>query len=160
MKMRRSLWIIVGVLFVVIGATNAHADSFTPTFTGCTGACVILPSAPDVSFPSPTTIQVTWVSNVFIVPLVASDSPTDLYEWRATASIGRLEFDIFDFTNNTVTDQVLFPNPNTLLYRDTGILTFAAVSTPESSSVALMLAGIGFLLVMRKPIGQGLRQAS
>ena len=122
MKMRRSLWIIVGVLFVVIGATNAYADSFTPTFTGCTGACVQSCQVvlPDVSFPSPTTIQVTWVSNVFIVPLVASDSSTDLYEWRAIASTGRLEFDILDLTNNTVTDQVLFPNPNTLLYRRHG----------------------------------------
>jgi hypothetical protein len=35
-----------------------------------------------------------------------------------------------------------------------------AVAAPEPSSIALMLAGIGFLLVMRKRIGQGLPQAS
>jgi|SRR5580700_387239 hypothetical protein len=42
-----------------------------------------------------------------------------------------------------------------------GFGSFAvAVSTPEPSTVALMLAGIGLLLVMRKRVGQGLPQAS
>ena len=38
--------------------------------------------------------------------------------------------------------------------------TPAPVTTPEPSSLALILLGLGALLVMRKRIGQGLPQAS
>ena len=59
--MRKSLWITLAVMVVAIAAPIANADSFTPTFTtnGCSGTCFLL-TAPDVTFPSPTTIDVTF----------------------------------------------------------------------------------------------------
>jgi hypothetical protein len=39
-------------------------------------------------------------------------------------------------------------------------LTFTPVTAPEPSSVTLMLAGVGLVLVMRKRIGRRLPQAS
>ena len=42
----------------------------------------------------------------------------------------------------------------------TNSIVYTPIPAPEPSSIALMLAGIGFLLVMRKRIGQGLPQAS
>jgi hypothetical protein len=60
--MRKSVWIILAAIVVVIAAPSAHADTFTPIFTttGCSGTCA-LPTALAVTFPSPTTIEITYL---------------------------------------------------------------------------------------------------
>ncbi len=160
--MRKSLWIILTALLVAIGTPSAHADSYTADFT-CT-TCEFLPSAPDVSFPSPTTVQETWDGITLDIPLLTGDSPTDSYTWTdsfevSTAFVGgEVSFVIDDLTTGDVESitESYFGTP----LIDTGDLSFAAVATPEPSSVVLMLLGIGMLFVMRKRIGRGLPQAS
>jgi hypothetical protein len=78
----------VVLLFALIGASNAHADSYTPTFT-CNGPAYNPyltcpggpPSAPGVTFGSSTTIAVTVGGAVYDVTLASADSPTDAYTW-------------------------------------------------------------------------------
>ncbi len=174
--MGKSLWIIFAVLFVAIEAPNAHADSlFTPTFT-CTqaGGCTSLPTAPAVSFPAPTTITETWNGFVFLIPLPAPSSPTDVILWQnvwqninsscTTSCVGVASARIQDNFSGIVETVTLtnLPSPGILssVFLDGGDLTFAPVAVPEPSSGALMLMGIGLVLVMRKRIAQGLPQAT
>jgi len=163
--MRKGLGIVpVLFLLAVIGAPSAHADSYTPNFT-CTGTCTFTPTAPNVSFPWPTTINVTYGSYSFLLTLSGDMHPGDTYDWRAFPGIvyGDESFIILDLTcsgtcANYVSDPLTGPSTD-----DSGALTFAAVATPEPSSLALMLIGIGllgFVTVLRKRIGQGLPQAS
>jgi hypothetical protein len=151
--MQKSLWIILAVLLVAIGAPNAHADSFTPIFTtdGCSGTCA-LPTALDVTFPSPTTIDVTYLG-ASGTSFIASGLPGDTYGWTADVERGSLDFFITDGGTSTC-------NGGGPGHDSCGILTFAAVTAAEPSSVALMLLGVGLMFVMRKRIGQGLPQAS
>jgi hypothetical protein len=82
--MKKSLWIIA-LLFVVIGTPNAHATSYTATFT-YTGACAGgIPTAPDVSLPR-ITITETWDGFTGGVDLFFPfDSPADIYKWQNLA---------------------------------------------------------------------------
>jgi hypothetical protein len=55
-KSLKTLGAVVGLVFALsFAAQNAHADTFTPVFntTGCLGGPCLLPTAPDVTFPSP-----------------------------------------------------------------------------------------------------------
>ena len=57
----KTLGAVVCLVFALgFAAPYAQADSFTPVFntTGCVGTC-LLPTALDVTFPSPTTMTVT-----------------------------------------------------------------------------------------------------
>jgi len=161
--MRKSLWIILAIMLVAIVAPNAHADSFTATFT-CSGTCVGgLPTAPDVSFPAPV-VDVTWNDNTFPLTLPSSDLPTDSYVWDAHAFLGfngelDMEFGIMDITTGMNTALSIMAS-GFFADLEGGPLAFAAVATPEPSSYALMLLGVGLVFVMRKRIGQGLPQAS
>jgi PEP-CTERM motif len=171
--MRKSFWIILAVLGVAIGAPNALAESFTPTFT-CTGTCSSTPTAPDVVFPQPTTLQPTWFSTLLPpIPFLPSGQlPADKYVWSAAVLCNALTclgfFGFTDVTNNTINSsnfQVLCPCAFPLAGADSGTLSFAAVSTPvpEPGTADLMLMGIGLLLlvlVMRRRIAQGLPQAT
>ncbi len=163
--MRKLLWIILAVLavlFVAIGAPNAHADTFPATFT-CTGTCVSVPTAPDVSFPSPTTLTENWNTFTFAVGLLSGSAPSDAYIWQnqlapvptipGTLSVSFL---IFDTTRGSTSGAGFFVASALSPQLDSGVLSFAV---PEPSSVALMLAGIGFLRVMRKRFAQGLHQS-
>ena len=180
--MRKTLSIIpVLLLFTAIGGPCAHADTlYTATFT-CDPSitCSSLPTAPDVSFPSPTTITVTWNGLVFPILLPSPVSPTDsggilwFASWPVipppnpgcvpapSPSVCDASFLIRDFVALTDASYTLHnlppPGPLSTVFQDSGTLTFTAV--PEPSSVALMLAGIGFLLVMRRRIGHGFQQA-
>src|SRR5882724_11462524 len=147
--MRKSFWIIPAVLFVLIGVPNAHADSFTATFT-CTGSCSSTPSSTTGTFtPSgPNSLGAfTWA--------------TDSYSWDgfldtiATGATNFLTFRITDLSVspplNTVQGDKLCPTLQACQTNfDFGVLSFSPVTTPEPRSVALLLAGIAFLLVMRK----------
>jgi hypothetical protein len=169
--MRRPLWMILAILFVALGAPNSHADSFAPIFT-CVD-CASTPTAPDVSFPAPITIDVTWENTLFVFSL-PSAQPTDFYTWMGVTPPGPSQSGFASFTINdgmpgvplvpiSVVAPFLFQldDNNNCLNCDvegSGRLQFApavAPSVPEPSSVVLMLAGIGFLLVaMPKRLAQ------
>jgi hypothetical protein len=106
-------------------------------------------------------MQVTWDSNVFTLLLAAPDSPTDTYVWEGVATPGLLSFAIKDGTAGTGFGLSVL-SANTRQFQDSGNLFFtAAQAVPEPSSVALMLAGIGLLLVlMRKRLAPGLESAT
>ena len=162
------------VLLVTVGASSAHAD-YLATFT-CTsgtygGPCdVPAPTAPFVTFPSPTlTISFDGIISPG-VSLPASDAPTDAYEWDFAVeptpdpSEFITTYDIYDLNNESNTYyefdrhlcQYCFDYVN-----DAGNLTFAYVPTPEPRSLALMLAGLGFLLVLkRKATARGHQQVT
>lgn len=148
--MRKSLWIApVLLLFAAIGAPNAHADSYTPTFT-CTGTCAYLPTAPDVSFPAPVTVDVTYDSTLFVITLASGDSPSDAYDWTAYESgVLPVDFGIDDTTTGDVESVGVMSKSPTLA--EEGTLTFAA---PEPGSFALMLVGVGIVFLMRKRMCQ------
>ena len=158
--MRKSLWIMLAVLLAAIVAPSAQADSFTVDFTttGCTAPC-LLPSAADVMFPSPTTMDVTFDGLMTAVTIPAGDAAEDLYSWSAFAFSSTLEFALVDVTKGA--ESILCSPAFSAPTLSCGTLTFAPVATtPEPSSVALMLLGVVLLFVMRKRIGQGLPQAS
>lgn len=92
------------------------------------------------------------------VAIPSGDAAGDAYAWIASADLGgpSLGFTLFDGTGSvscggsSTSDAAV----------SCGTLSFAAVTAPEPSSVALMLLGVGLLFVMRKRIGQHLPQAS
>jgi hypothetical protein len=60
-------------------APNAHADSYSATFTVTVGLAP-LPTALDVTFPSPT-LDITWQGAAFAITLPSSSLSTDSYIW-------------------------------------------------------------------------------
>jgi PEP-CTERM motif len=169
--MRELFWIVFAVLCLAIGSPNAHADSYTATFT-CIGPCVSLPTAPDVTFPPPPSIMETWGVFVGLIPLGPLDVPTDTYIWTNTVTLDPL----FPFSEEI--DTAIVDTTNGMGSSATGMLsceicehivnhgslTFTditqTVATPEPSSIGLMLLAIALMFAMRKRIGQGARQAS
>jgi hypothetical protein len=164
--MQKTLWIMLA-LVVAGGAPVAHADSFAPLFSpsgvvDCpTCGIAGTPTAPDVTFPSPT-LSITDQGIGFSVMLPPSSLPGDSYSW-STSIAGffgsEATMTIVDTTRNTsVSDTVglcfcTFEN-------EFGSLKFTPVTAPEPSSLALIPLGLGALLIMRKRIGQRLPQAS
>jgi hypothetical protein len=157
--MRKSLWIMLAVLLVAVGAPNAHADSFSVTFTSFGPP----PTAMDVTFPSPT-LDITWQGTAFTFAFPSSFLPGDQYFWTSTAAFTGAGITVFmTIDDNTQSAEI---NSNIVLVPpgfaiDAGSLTFTpTTAAPEPSSVGLMLLGLGLVFVMRKRIGQGLPQAS
>jgi hypothetical protein len=155
--MRKSFSIILAVLFLAVIAPNVRADSFTPTFTtdGCSGFC-LLPSATDVTFPSPTTMDVTFAFLNEDVTIPTGIGPGDTLFWEALDSIGPTFF-------------VLATSPQTCQGIDIGIaigscgtVTFSSnvVPSPEPGSVPFVLVGTAFLFATRKRWSKSFRQAA
>jgi hypothetical protein len=150
--MRKLLWVILTVLMLVVGAPVAHADSnFEPFFTtmGCVGVCA-LPTATDVVFPAPTTMDVTFDSVSAEVSIPSGDKSTDDYVWYASVTGSSLNFFLVDTVGPGIPDGCQG-------YTGCGTLAFAPVSTsmPEPSSSVLTLLGVGLVFVARKRIGHG-----
>jgi hypothetical protein len=186
--MRKSLWIILSVVFAAIGAAGAHAGTVTynAVFTCTPGPCLSTPTVTDnpVSFSSPT-LDFTWDTLSLTVTLYALDSPTDTYEWVAcptnyasgpasnptycvnpdgTGLTGNGNFNIIDANIPLGSYDSFYPTdcPGCASsHFDYGTLTFTEL--PEPSSLALMLSEgglLGLLMVLRKRIPLGHRRAS
>lgn len=189
--MRKSLWIIT-LLFGVIVAPNAHADSvtdYTITFTGTApiptvgsfeydnttqtfnyltvvwdGVRLDLTSVannPYIGYGGPTCIGSATRAQASLALLTACGSPPELV-WTASGSV--TSFTVFEF-------YIDYPVSPSLSADGHGVMEIypssppfvseaaaaqgsftSSVVTPEPSSVALMITGMGFLLVMRKRI--------
>lgn len=152
---------VLGLTFALFfAAPYAQADSYPATFT-CSGTCISTPTAPEVTFSTPTTIDVTWNSFVFTIALAAPDASGDTYNWNAIPNNTRGEavFNINDITTGLESQGVVLSSLASGT-EDSGNLTFSAVAAAtEPSSVALLLIGIGFALAMRKR-SSGLPQSS
>lgn len=162
--MRRALWILA-VLFMATIAPSSHADSYTSIFT-CTLCTTASPTAPDVSFPAPITLDITWENTLFDFSLPSVES-TDVFTWFSLTPSGVSQFATLAF--QLVDSSAPDPQTPILAYgpfvfevdgdgnclncsvRDFGELRFVpndAPTTPEPSSAVLMLSAIGFLLVV------------
>jgi hypothetical protein len=180
--MRKLLWITLAALFVSVGASNANADSYTVTFQ-CNGSCVapvpVVTNNP-VAFPFPT-LDVSWQGVGFVLTfdpiLPGVVEATDIITWEAFQNNYSLGPNVPIYSSNL---EVILMDTRTSHHAipgfvsigipgsnapgdidDSGILVISRIPTPEPSSVALMLVGIGFLLVLlRKRKGHGLHMAS
>ncbi|MGH9573295.1 MAG: PEP-CTERM sorting domain-containing protein [Candidatus Acidiferrales bacterium] len=159
------------LLFAMIGAPNARADSYLPVFT-CTGAgtpCYGTPTAPSVVF-STSTPTVIYITAGFPSPvppfmqtltLSASDTPADAYQWFFTTLFVGYSTDYGDdgFLVNTfgITDETKgLTVENTFKARygvdEGGSLMFspANAAAPEPVPIILMLLGAVLIFLMRK----------
>jgi len=158
--MRKSLWIILAVLFVAIGAPYAHADAFVYTYT--------------VTF-DPSLYGATFTTK----PMQAVTAPnailttTDLRSYSLTGSFYLGTFDEFilnyggggaqgiltsnglgtasaTYSSNDAFTLIDYSTPGTY---SSGIATLSVSAVPEPATLDLMLAGVGLLgllMVMRK----------
>jgi hypothetical protein len=153
------------LLFTMISAPNAHADSYTVTITCASNGCPPFlepPTASDVSFPAPTTIVLTifagggqWFPADIALP--SPDLPTDDYQW-SYSTINCCDSDnpnppgsvtISDLTDGqSVTNFYGFG-----FFGDShGTLTFspASAAAPEPTPIILTLLGAGLMFFMRR----------
>ncbi len=164
--MRKALWIVPALLvFATVVAPCARADAvtFTCVATEYSPCTVATPTAPDVTFPSPT-LDITWDSQTFEVTLLSSWLDTDSFSWFESNNL----FIINDLSQ-PLTPSVYNSEPintNSPPVNDQGgTLSFnsATASAPEPGTFSLMLIGLGSLgltIVMRKRIAQCLPHAS
>jgi hypothetical protein len=143
---------------LTIRASTLGAATYTATFA-CT-SCAALPTASNVTFPSPMIVE-SWdtadanVTNE--VDLLAGDNPGDTYTWEndllpdPTPELADYDLTITDTTtgdSEVVSGTVGIGDPMFQGGTDTGTLTFSP--TPEPSMTACMLAGVGALLLTKK----------
>ena len=161
--MRKSLWIMLAVMVVAVSAPNAHADSFTYTYTD-TSDGIFWTTAAIPAVTMETTVpaaDLTATSNTgFVAGCVTTSVVLNLAGIGATetdfspcSTVGAIQSgDGFALTD--------YSTPGTYVSGTDTLVVTAAVAAPEPSSVALMLLGVGLVFVMRKRIGQRLPQAS
>jgi len=156
----------VGLVFALsFAAHNAHADTFTPVFntTGCFAGPCTLPTAPEVTFPSPTTMTATLFGLSQLVIIPSGFLPGDTYTWIANILIEDphsppvLIFDYGDLTNGTASRPITCESTPDL---SCGQFTFApvATATPEPTSLAFVLCGVGLVFAMRKRLTPNLKK--
>jgi len=180
--MRKSLWILLAVLWVAIGAPNAHADSVTLDVSGSLspvagdgGSCpTVCTLGGDVVIDN-TAGTVTSV-DITVAGASPSVGPFDLspsfFSPKSTLFSDDLLGDelllflsgtsgtLVGYTGGAILDgTILDASSNDLYTVNTGALT-EVTAAPEPSSIVLMLLGLALVVVMRKRIGQGLPQAS
>jgi hypothetical protein len=158
--MRKSLWIILAVLFVAIGAPYAHADAFVYTYT-----VTFDPPLYGATFTTKP-LQAVTVPNAIL-------TATDLRSYSLTGSFYLGTFDEFilnyggggaqgiltsnglgtasaTYSSNDGFTLIDYSTPGTY---SSGIATLSVSRVPEPATLDLMLAGVGLLgllTVMRK----------
>jgi hypothetical protein len=162
--MRKSLWIMLAVLLVVIGAPAAHADGvFAITFSGAGAPTVVGSNLLDynstsMEFTTPTlTINFDGQTFSLVNQGFTDISPTDVFSW---AGVGGGGFGISPSGTKARIYSGSVPGDFTDVVQFGDVTFTAQTPVPEPSSVALMLLGVGLVFVMRKRIGHGLPQAS
>jgi len=165
--MKKLLCVIPALLlFAMIGAPNAHADSYTATFA-CENvpghSCFHFSATTTASFPGPTDLTVTLPFSSlpsFTINLPSSDAPTDTYWWLYGANQLAIQgmyvggFTVEDRTTG-LNNRVGFSSVSPLPYSDDisqGPLTFTpeTSATPEPASVILMLLGAGLISFVKR----------
>ncbi len=172
--MRRTIWILAAGIILTIGVSPARADSYTATFA-CTVSCSDFPDPVDVTFPSPSILEV-WAGVSDFVTLAPGDNPGDTYTWSNTIlgngdpALADYTLSITDVTTGDspfVTGEIGEGEPLETSETDTGTLTFSCDScsggsgggngggngntpAPEPSSIGFLFAGIGTLVATRK----------
>lgn len=177
--MRKSLWILLAVMVVAFSATNAHADSLTDgtiNFTVTSGSPTPTGSFVfDNTTNSFSSFSVLWAGLVFDLTssanglsgaTVAGCPSAGIFSylvdngcggksgWEANGvnmNTGHPEFDFLNMNDNTFH---LFgrvsSSLNGLVADGTFSTTTTSVTASEPSSVALMLVGVGLVLLLRK----------
>jgi len=157
--MRKSFWIILAVLLVAIGAPALHADPYTPTFTCVQSPCPGgLPTAPGVTFSSPTTVVTEmWDGLTINFNLPSTDAPTNVYTWSDcyfTSACPDAGFGITDVTLGVTTFSTSISGQFISDTAANGSLSF----TPEPSSMLLFgtgLLGLAYLVRRRSALRGG-----
>ena len=157
--MRKSLWLIP-LLFAVIGAPNAHAQTYDATFT-CFTTCVTPVASPmPVSFPVPTIdiFYSTVPTTINVGPFAGTDTHNNSYSYIAAVSGPTCIATNTCFIRVAIFDSTKLDNPISILdvpscdltcwnnlfnLQSSGTLSFTSSSstTPERSSFVLMLTG-------------------
>ncbi len=170
--MRKTLWITLSVFFVAIAVPTVHADSITDgtiNFTVSSGS-----PAPTGSFVFDNTTNaftaftVDWDGLVF--DFTGEANGLSAVTVSGCTSAGIFTYLVGNGCSTQITWQGVAPTsggnalfdflPSLPLFVATsgtgdaaiGRFAITTVATPEPSSVGLMLAGIGFLLVMLKRV--------
>jgi hypothetical protein len=188
--MQKSLWIMLAVLLVAIAAPHAHADTSsnftvagdaTNQSGGSLGSCA---NGQDCAFSGTLTVDVTsgavTSTDIIFQGLLAFDtlsaSGLNSPNWSIIATNSSSENVFLSFSTTPTPGSLLgftggsincckvavngAPKGDLLYLINDGSITPAPTATPEPSSVALMLLGVGMVFVVRKRIGQRLPQAS
>jgi hypothetical protein len=160
--MRKSLWIILVVLFAAIVAPRLHADPYTPTFTCVQSPCPgRLPTAPGVTFSSPTVVTEMWDGFTIVFDLPPTDAPANVYTWSDcyfTPACPLSGFGITDVTLGVTTFSTsLTCPPSGCSPRDTAANGSLSFVTPEPGTAVLWLTGMLLVILMRKRIANRLR---
>jgi hypothetical protein len=164
--MRKSLWIMLAVMVVAVAAPAVRADGvFAITFSGTGAPTVVGSNLLDYNstlgqFTTPTLEILFDGMDIILDNAFQNVDPSDpFFVWLGPNFDGTIE----------VIDQCCKPARFLFSGKTTSImpqlagsvtLTEQTVPTPEPSSYALMLLGVGLVFVMRKRIGQSLPQAS
>jgi hypothetical protein len=165
---------MLAVLVVAISAPYASADSVTLDLSGSltpdSGAC-----SPSCTLGGDIVINNTTGTVTSVDFTVAGESPSvGPFNMFAEFVAGDSDLATTDSAINLFA-MTLSGNPGTLVGYTGGAISGGFIGSlfivnsgaaltettpaPEPSSVALMLLGVGLVFVMRKRIGQGLRQA-
>lgn len=159
--MRKSFWIILAALLMIIAAPRAQADTVTFTCTGESGGgpCLVaVPTAPDVAFPGPT-LDIKWNSQEIALGLPIAWPDSDSYIWFASNNA----FFIFNLSLTPEGTVSVVINTDGLSEGGKVIFGAGSVAAPEADTVTLLLIGIGLLgliMVMRKRMVRGFPQVT
>ena len=173
--MRKSLWIILAVMIVAVGAPNAQADTVTtfdvsgtvePAVSFLTGTTFSGTLTIDVTSGAITAVDITFPGLPIFDRLVFQGPDGSDWDVSARTSIGVvglfLSFttaptpgSLVGFTGGTITGREVIDALEDPLYNVTGGSVTAPTATPEPSTVALMLLGVGLVFVLRKRNSRG-----
>ena len=175
--MRKSLWIMLAVLAVAVSAPNAHADEFQYTYTvtasnppgawtfswetvpipGVTAEVVLPPSSLATVMLTGSQLTGCLVNMVFLDFNGTGDQQISFKNGVPVCSAPLAIADLFNLplADYTTPGTYSFTGTNPNNFIQSATLEVSAVTTPEPSSVALMLLGVGLVFVLRKGNSRG-----